>query len=119
VLEATVEAMRDPGDLLAWLGPAIGPSAFEVGEDVRDAFVSDAADAQAAFAPAETTGKYLADIYRLARLRLRRAGVTRVYGGGRCTFRESGCFFSFRRDGKTGRMASLIWISELPVPGGV
>lgn len=108
VLEATVSALGEPAELLAWLGPAIGPTAFEVGEEVRQAFVGDNPSAATAFV--ETgPGKFLADLYRLAALRLGRAGVGRVYGGGACTFRDKNRFFSYRRDGATGRMASLIW----------
>jgi len=119
VLEATVAALGSPGRLLAWLGPAIGPSAFEVGEDVRTAFVADDQAAAAAFRNADVPGKYFADIYRLADLRLRRAGVTRIFGGGACTSREVDRFFSFRRDGVTGRMASLIWLDARTASAGV
>lgn len=111
VLESTVAAMRTaPGDILAWMGPAIGPHAFEVGDDVREIFVASHPEAAAAFAP-HAPGKWLADIYRLARIRLQHAGVQDVYGGGRCTFGEADRFYSYRRDGVTGRMASLIWRS--------
>lgn len=110
VLEATVAAMAVPADeILAWLGPAIGPSAFEVGDEVRAAFVAHDVAADAAFVP-HGPGKWLADIYALARLRLAAAGVTAVSGGDRCTVSEADTFFSYRRDGVTGRMASLIWI---------
>jgi YfiH family protein len=141
VLEATVAALGcAPGELLAWLGPAIGPLAFEVGAEVRDAFMSapDAAAfvvrtaASAAAAPpfeappawmpwsavppaesaagaGETRGRYLADLYALARCRLARLGVTRVHGGGECTFTDASRYFSHRRDGRTGRLATLIW----------
>ena len=119
VLEDTVEAMRTAGagEMTAWLGPAIGPAQFEVGQEVVDAFVARSADAAAAFTPraavsAAQTGetKYLADIYALARQALGRAGVTRVSGGGRCTVTERETFYSYRRDRVTGRQASLIWI---------
>ena len=111
VLEATVAAMRvAPGDILAWMGAAIGPQAFEVGDEVRDVFVAQHAEAVAAFVP-HAPGKWLADIYQLARIRLTHAGVHAVYGGGRCTFSEADRFYSYRRDGVTGRMASLIWIN--------
>ena len=94
--------------LLVWLGPAIGAQAFEVGEDVRECFVSDAPDDGSAF---RVSGeRYLADLYALARHRLRRAGVTRVYGGDYCTFSQPELFYSYRRDGQTGRMASMIWL---------
>ncbi|HEX21914.1 MAG TPA: peptidoglycan editing factor PgeF [Chromatiales bacterium] len=112
VLEATVAQMAvAPDEIMAWLGPAIGPQAFEVGEDVRAAFVDNDADSSAAF---ETTGddRWLADIYRLARQRLARVGVTAVYGGDRCTVSEAGMFYSWRSDGNTGRMASLVWLAS-------
>jgi YfiH family protein len=112
VLEATVAAMQVPGrDLLAWLGPAIGPHAFEVGGEVRAAFVAAAPDAAEAFRPSGS-GKWLADIYLLARQRLARQGITRVFGGGFCTVSETERFYSHRRDGQTGRMASLIWLKR-------
>jgi YfiH family protein len=109
VLEATLDALDCPPDsVLAWLGPAIGPQAFEVGDEVRQAFTADLPASAAAFT-ADRPGKWCADLYALARLRLARAGVNAVYGGGFCTVRESQRFFSYRRDGVTGRMASLIW----------
>ena len=116
VLEASVAAMDvDPGEILAWLGPAIGPQAFEIGDEVREAFVGRHAEAAAAFSPREcapgTPPKWLADIYELARVRLNRAGVTAIHGGGRCTFGEADRFFSYRRDGVTGRMAALVWLA--------
>jgi YfiH family protein len=114
VLEATIAAMNvPPGDILAWMGAAIGPQAFEVGDDVRLAFVAQHPEADIAFVPhpASVPGKWLADIYQLARIRLSRAGVKAVYGGGRCTFNEAATFYSYRRDGVTGRMASLIWLA--------
>jgi hypothetical protein len=113
VLEATVRALPvPPGRLMAWLGAAIGPESFEVGAEVRDAFVSRMAEADRAFAPRAQPGKYLADLYLLARQRLGRAGVTQVHGGGACTLREPGRFFSYRRDGRCGRMAALIRIER-------
>lgn len=144
VLEATVAALPvDPGELLAWLGPAIGPTAFEVGPEVRDAFVAAAvvgaasaaaahvvealaalpttegdaasgyaaaaeAEILAAFTPAVRPDHYLLDLYALARIRLRRAGVGGVHGGGLCTLSDPRRFYSYRRDGTTGRLASLI-----------
>ena len=114
VLEATVAAMQvPPGEVLAWMGAAIGPQAFEVGDEVRQAFIAQHPEAAAAFAPhlSAVPGKWLADIYQLARIRLNRAGVQAVYGGGRCTFNEADSFYSYRRDGVTGRMASLIWLA--------
>jgi len=115
VLESTVSSLGLPGsELLAWLGPAIGPDVFEVGDDVRIAFTSQDAAAARAFRPSyrlgHRPGHWLADIYLLARLHLARLGVTAVYGGGLCTMSDTARFFSFRRDGKTGRMASLIWM---------
>ena len=110
VLESTMAAMAVPPDqVLAWLGPAIGPSAFEVGDEVRAAFVAELPAAGAAFAPCGQ-GKWLADLYALARLRLARAGVTAVYGGNACTYSDPTRYFSYRRDGVTGRMATLIWL---------
>jgi YfiH family protein len=110
VLEATVAAMQvAPREVLAWMGAAIGPQAFEVGDEVRAAFVARHPEAAAAFVP-HAPGKWLADIYALARIRLGQAGVKAVYGGGRCTFNEADVFYSYRRDGVTGRMASLIWL---------
>lgn len=111
VLENLIGAMRVPGDeLLAWLGPAIGPERFEVGPEVRDAFVSVCADDAAAFSSAGARpGHYLADLYQLATHRLTRVGVCSIQGGGWCTVSEREQFFSFRRDGQTGRMATLIW----------
>jgi YfiH family protein len=110
VIERTVEALSvEPGRLIAYLGPAIGPTAFEVGDEVRDAFVAADAGACAAFVPG-APGKWLADLYLIARRRLERVGATRVFGGGFCTHREAGRFFSHRRDRVTGRMASLIWL---------
>jgi YfiH family protein len=111
VLEATVAAMQlPPGEILAWMGAAIGPQAFEVGDEVRQAFVAQHAEASMAFVPQSMPGKWLADIYQLARIRLNHAGVQAIYGGGRCTFNEADSFYSYRRDGVTGRMAALIWL---------
>ncbi|HEV2611409.1 MAG TPA: peptidoglycan editing factor PgeF [Noviherbaspirillum sp.] len=113
VLQNTVARMRSLGadEIIAWLGPAIGPECFEVGTDVFDAFVASDAAASAAFVPVpDSPGKYLADIYVLARRALGAAGVGRVTGGGGCTVTDSGSFYSFRRDRTTGRMASLIWL---------
>jgi len=110
VIEATVGAMGEPGDrLLAWLGPAIGPRAFEVGGEVRELFVAGDAEAANAFAPT-AGGKWLCDIYRLARQRLHALGIRRVTGADSCTMSDAENFFSYRRDGATGRMASLIWL---------
>ncbi len=112
VIEAGVKVLGVPGsELLAWLGPAIGPASFEVGPEVRVAFIQHDAQAAQAFRVARD-GKYLADIYQLARIRLQRLGVTAVYGGGFCTVTDSARFFSYRRDGATGRMAALIWLAD-------
>lgn len=114
VLEATVTAMQaPPGEILAWMGAAIGPQAFEVGDEVRLAFIVQHPEAAAAFLPhpASAPGKWLADIYQLARIHLNHVGVHAIYGGGRCTYLEADSFYSYRRDGVTGRMASLIWLA--------
>jgi len=116
ILETTVAAMQvPPGETLAWMGAAIGPRAFEVGDEVRQAFVDRHPAAATAFVKqpsAATSPKWLADIYWLARVRLEHAGVRAVYGGGHCTFSETESFFSYRRDGVTGRMAALIWLDS-------
>ncbi len=113
VLENTLAALEVPGDqILAWLGPAIGPQAFEVGEELVEAFVSQDASAWQAFEETSSEGKYLANIYQLARLRLKAAGVKHIYGGDLCTFSDQQRFYSYRRDGETGRMASLIWLAD-------
>ncbi len=110
VVEAAVGAMNvTPARLLAWLGPAIGPLAFEVGSEVRAAFLAHDAVATAAFTAGQN-GKWLADLYALARLRLAKLGVTRVFGGGECTYSDVQRWYSYRRDGATGRMATLIWL---------
>lgn len=112
VLEATVGQLPvPPADLLAWLGPAIGPAAFEVGAEVRATFVDHAAAAARAFVPGRDGAHWFADIYTLARQRLAGAGVTAVFGGGGCTYTDSARFFSYRRDGVTGRMATLAWLA--------
>lgn len=111
VLQNTVARMREAGagDITAWLGPAIGPQAFEVGPEVRAAFADVDPAAAAAFA-GQPDGKYLADIYLLARLALAGCGVRQISGGGFCTVADAARFYSYRRDRVTGRMASLIWI---------
>ena len=109
VIEQTVKSLNEPADqLLVWLGPAIGPQAFEVGAEVREAFVEDLAQSDVAFTE-NRPGHYLADIYQLARLRLKRLGIDAVYGGEYCTYTDADHFYSYRRDGKTGRQVSLIW----------
>lgn len=113
VVDGAVTALgASPSALLAWLGPAIGPDAFEVGAEVRERFVANDPGNESAFRELNG-GKWLADIYRLARRRLARLGVARVFGGGHCTASEPERFFSYRRDGVTGRMGSMIWL----VPG--
>ncbi|BCL74472.1 laccase domain protein [Jeongeupia sp. HS-3] len=113
VLEATVVAMAVPGDtLMAWLGPTIGRDAFEVGDDVRDAFIAHDSAAASAFRPGRAPGKHWADIELLAKQRLAALGITRVYGGGLCTVSDAERWFSYRRDHRTGRMASLIWLQD-------
>ncbi|GHD23236.1 laccase domain protein [Halioglobus japonicus] len=124
VLEATVASMDcAPERTLAWLGPAIGPRAFEVGPEVKAAFVAadnklplrvaGEAGSAACFVPSEgRQGAFMADLYALARHRLRVAGVQQLFGGDFCTFSDGARFFSYRRDGQTGRMASLIWLSD-------
>jgi hypothetical protein len=109
VVENTVRGMAcDPGGLIAYLGPGIGAGAFEVGNDVRDAFLARDAAAEAAFTP-HAAGKWLADLFLLARQRLRRAGVGAIHGGELCTYSDARRFFSYRRSRTTGRMAALIW----------
>jgi YfiH family protein len=111
VLESTVAAMDVPASkLLAWLGPAIGASRYEVGEEVRQAFIQ--SDNAAASAFTRHGGNWFTDLYALARQRLKNAGVIQVSGGGFCTFSEPDRFFSYRRDGQTGRMATLIWLEK-------
>lgn len=109
VIEATVRAMEvSPGSLVAWLGPAIGPRHFEVGVEVRDAFLAGDPKAAEAFA-LNTRGRFMADLGMLARRRLQALGVSRIYGGSECTFARADRYFSHRRDGTTGRQATLIW----------
>lgn len=111
VIEQTIKTMAVPGrELYAWLGPAIGVDAFEVGDDVRDTFIGHHQSAADAFVKKD--GRWHADLYMLARQRLAACGVTAVFGGEYCTYRDSEYFYSFRRDGETGRMASLIWIDR-------
>lgn len=113
VLENTVASMRKAGadKIIAWLGPAIGPAHFEVGKEVLDAFISRDNSTLIAFAPsADRPGKYLADIYLLSKILLRKVDVIQVSGGGLCTVADAKHFYSYRRDKVTGRMASLIWI---------
>lgn len=110
VIEATLDAMRlPPRRLVAWLGPAIGPLAYEVGDEVRAEFVRRGAEAADAFRPSRP-GHWMLDLYAVARQRLARAGVERVHGGDRCTHSEPARFYSWRRDRAAERMAALVWI---------
>lgn len=112
VLEAAVQKFRSPAsDIMAWLGPAIGPQSFEVGDEVRQAFVQQNQQTAQAFTK-NPNGQYMADLYALARIRLSHCGVNAVYGGGECTYQQQHKYFSYRRDQQTGRMASLIWIVD-------
>jgi polyphenol oxidase len=114
VIEAALDSLAAPGqELLAWLGPAIGPDAFEVGDEVRDTFIGRDARAAAAFRPSRD-GRWRADLYALARQRLAARGVSRVFGGGLCTYSDPDRFYSYRREGQTGRMATLIWLAGAP-----
>ncbi|MBM1194410.1 peptidoglycan editing factor PgeF [Pseudomonas weihenstephanensis] len=114
VLEAAALSLNvEPCDILVWLGPAIGPKAFEVGGEVRDVFIEDMPHAGTAFVPSINAGRFMADIYALARLRLARCGITAVYGGGFCTVTDPR-FYSYRRSPRTGRFASLVWIESSP-----
>ena len=109
VIEATVKALETHGrDLVAWLGPAIGARHFEVGTEVREAFLKADPAAAAAFEP-NARGRFLADLPQLARRRLENLGVSRIYGGGECTFAQAERYYSHRREGITGRQATLIW----------
>ena len=114
VLEETVKTFDISEPVHAWLGPAIGPLAFEVGSEVYQAFVEAQPEAEHAFkkSPTHHEDRYLADLYELARLRLKRAGITQITGGEHCTFSEPELFYSYRRDQITGRMASVIWIER-------
>jgi len=119
ILENTLACFKlPPEQVVVWLGPAIGPCHFEIGEEVREVFLAQTCShlereemSQIAFMPANTEGKWMADLYALARLRLRNAGLTKIAGGNYCTFCEQDSFYSYRRDGVTGRMASLIYLN--------
>lgn len=116
VIENTIHKMNmPPNELLVWLGPAISQKHFEVGADVKNSFCEKDQEAEKAFR-AISDQKWLADIYHLAKLRLKASGVTDIYGGSEtddyCTFANEADYFSYRRDGETGRMASLIWIES-------
>jgi polyphenol oxidase len=110
VIEATVEALAaSPQSLSVWLGPAIGPRHFEVGAEVRDELLRADPGADAAF-EANSRGRFMANLTALARRRLIRLGIERIYGGSECTFEHQERYFSYRRDGQTGRQATLIWL---------
>jgi polyphenol oxidase len=112
VIEAAVQALGvAPASLLVWLGPAIGPRHFEVGPEVRDELLRADSGALAAFVP-NSRGRFMADLPGLARRRLERLGITRIYGAGECTHQEPDRFFSHRRDGQTGRQATLVWLQS-------
>ena len=112
IIENTARRMAvDPRGVIAYLGPGIGPGAFEVGADVRDAFLARDADAAAAFTP-HAAGKWLANLFLLARQRLRHAGVGEIHGGTLCTYSDARRFFSYRRERTTGRMAAVIWLTQ-------
>ncbi len=113
VIEQTIAALPVPGDeLMAWLGPAISAEAYVVGEEVRETFVTHDPAAETAFRPA-AGGGWHADLYRLARQRLQSHGVIAVHGGEFCTYQDPVRFYSYRRDGVTGRMATLIWLQDI------
>lgn len=109
IIEASLSAMQtSPDELFVWMGPAIGPKAFEIGDEVREILLNMDAGAEEAFVPG-TSGHWLADLYMLARRRMKRYGIEAIYGGNWCTLKERDRFYSYRRDGVTGRMASLVW----------
>lgn len=113
VIENSIAEMSRKGnEIIAWLGPAIGPKHFEVGEEVREVFLKQDSKSSSAFTLSHDGNKWFADLFTLARLRLAEAGVTKVYGGNECTFSNPLRFYSYRRDGKTGRMAALIWLTD-------
>jgi YfiH family protein len=110
IIENTVRELGcKPGHMIAWMGPAIGPENYEVGMDVFEAFTTDSADAGTAFTPGRP-GHWQLDLYELVRLELARLGVGAVYGGDFCTYSDVDRFYSYRRDGETGRQASLVWL---------
>jgi YfiH family protein len=109
IVETLTRMLVEPATIMAWLGPAIGPQAFEVGDDVRRVFL-DLNDAYARVFTSHTPGKWLMDLYAAARLQLADLGVTQLYGGEHCTYQDRQRFYSYRRDRATGRMASLLWI---------
>ncbi len=112
IIEKTISYYcANPSDLMIWLGPAIGPNQFEVGTDVYTIFTNQSPNAKSAFVQTDST-HYLADIYQLARLRIQQSGINAIYGGDKCTVSDATHFFSYRRDGICGRMASMIWIDS-------
>ncbi len=108
ILEKTLAHFRNPSSVLVWLGPCIGPSAFEVGEEVRQQFLANNSGAESAFVRSANPNKWLANLTELARQRLQHAGAQAIFGGDFCTFSDKERFFSYRRDGQTGRMATYI-----------
>lgn len=112
ILEVTVNTFSDSSSLLVYLGPAIGPNAFEVGPEVKEAFCRKDKEFICAFKPSQNPGKWMANLYQLAKMTLATQGVTHVYGGEACTYSEASEYFSYRRDGQTGRMASCIWLEK-------
>ena len=112
ILEATACALKaNPDEILVWLGPAIGPTAFEVGPEVYETFIAQHPEAEQALIASARVGHFYADLYQLARIRLAAIGITRVFGGDFCTFSDAR-FYSYRRQAQTGRMASLIWLDQ-------
>ncbi len=112
VIESCIAQFEEANDVMVWLGPAIGANAFEVGDEVKQAFILQDKQAEKAFKASNNEGKWLADIYQLARQRLASLGVRHIYGGEYCTYEDESHFFSYRRDHQTGRMASVIWIES-------
>jgi len=111
VLEQTLKCFEDQSMVMAWMGPAIGPKHFEVGDEVREVFVQQHSQTESAFVESRP-GHWMADIFQLAQQRLSAAGVSQIFGGGICTYADADYFYSFRRESITGRMASLIWLSN-------
>lgn len=117
IIEQSVSVMKKygNGDILAWMGPAIGPKHFEVGAEVREVFSQHDCQSEQAFVAADNQNKWYANLFLLARQRLAQAGVLAVYGGDVCTYSDPARFYSFRRDGQTGRMAALIWLDKMSI----
>ncbi len=114
IIEKTVKAMRlnAHSELMAWMGPAISQPHFEVGTEVRDAFLKHNLQAAIAFKPGASEGKWMGDLFSLARMRLKEVGLSQIYGGDHCTYTDETQFYSYRRDKQTGRMATLIWLER-------